>query len=244
MHMNSYEKYISHHFGNLHPAQTIHREYRRYLRYYNANIIPLLPKDKSCSILEIGPGMGHFLYCLKQNGYTNVSAVDVSPECVTFCHKMGFTFVKEAHGLKYLQQVEQCFDVICMFDVIEHFPKGHIFILLEYCRKKLTQNGLLLIKTLNAGQPFLGMSNYYSDITHQTAFTCSSLMEVLRLCEFSRVKCIGINLYVFYLNPFNYLAALCAVLISVFFKLYFTLHSRGMKYREIFTKDIMAIGQP
>ncbi|MCX7704381.1 MAG: class I SAM-dependent methyltransferase [Planctomycetota bacterium] len=54
-------------------------------KYY----LPHLPKDKNAKILELGCGYGAFLLFLKQQGYTNLIGVDISPQQVETAHKLG-----------------------------------------------------------------------------------------------------------------------------------------------------------
>src|SRR5258708_2240816 len=80
-----YSRYVSTHFGRtrlLTPDQ-----YESYARHYRNVYQPLLPADKSTRILEVGCGLGQFLYFLKEQGYKNHSGIDIGKEQIDLCRQ-------------------------------------------------------------------------------------------------------------------------------------------------------------
>src|SRR5438445_12979718 len=64
-----YETYVSTALGRTHRADR--EEFESYARHYRTCYAPHLPDDRKAKILDLGCGMGHFLYFLKQAGYAN-----------------------------------------------------------------------------------------------------------------------------------------------------------------------------
>lgn len=49
----------------------IEKEKRYLLKYVKRNYEKYLPKDKKCKILDVGCGLGYYIWCLKKLGYCN-----------------------------------------------------------------------------------------------------------------------------------------------------------------------------
>ena len=93
---------------------------------YETNYGKLLPLDKNVKILDIGCGMGHFLYYLKTRGYKNFSGIDIGEKQVDFCKKHFTNHVEVANVMNYLKDLEEEYDVIVMNDLIEHIVKDEV----------------------------------------------------------------------------------------------------------------------
>ncbi|KAF5416105.1 MAG: Ubiquinone biosynthesis O-methyltransferase [Candidatus Methanophagaceae archaeon] len=198
-----------------------------------------LPESKESKNLDIGCGMGHFLYFLEKEGYKNYLGIDISKESIEFCKERNF-HVKCCDVFDYLKGTTESFDVIVMNDIIEHFNKQEIIEILKLVNKNLVENGKVIIKTLNAANPILASSSRYMDFTHEIGFTEESLSQILRVCGFNNVRIYPQDLYIFYKNPLNYIAKFISKLLNLNFRLLFILH--GRKTTKIFTKDIIAVG--
>ena len=66
-----------------------------------------------------------------------------------------------------------------------------------------------------------------------------SLNQVLEHCGFEDIQIIPLNLYVFFKNPLNYVAWFAAGLLTLIFRLAFTLYG---KKNKTFTKKFGAVG--
>lgn len=186
-----YEKYFSHHFifANLKEVSLV-KQYREMARCYKLWYGPFLPKDKSARILDIGCGMGHFLYFLKKEGYSNILGIDISKEQVYFVKKYITENVIEADAFDFLANNQSKFDVIVLNDFLEHIPKANILYFLSLVYRALKEDGRIFIKTVNAANPF-NLRGRYMDFTHEVAFTEQSLTQVLRASGFKIVAMFG-----------------------------------------------------
>ncbi len=148
-----------------------------------------LPADKSVKILDVGCGMGHFLYFLVKEGYTNYWGIDLSPSQVRFVGENVTRRVTLADAFEYLQ-TNDAFDVIAANDVLEHIPKDATQRFLTLLHGSLKARGLLLIKTPNMSNPF-GLKSRYQDFTHEVGFTEDSLRLVLGISGFREPRIMG-----------------------------------------------------
>jgi len=188
----AYEKYFSSYFGmvNLPSFSKIQEIYERTAYCYEYWYSRFLPIDKKSKILDIGCGMGHFLYFLKKMKYENHLGIDISPEQVAFVKKFVTDKVLLADAFEFLKDVENEYDLIVLNDILEHIPKSRIIDFLMLIRKALKDNGVVFIKTVNAANPF-NLRGRYIDFTHEIAFTEHSLMQVLRIAGFRVVALYG-----------------------------------------------------
>lgn len=231
-----YKNYISTHFGNIHNE--IKKDYRTFYRYYNRNYSRFIPNNTNINILEIGCGMGHFLYYLQKKGYQNYLGVDISEENINFCKTKKF-HVAHIDIFDFLKSGVEPFDVIIMNDVIEHFNKAEILQLLDLIKNNLTDDGIVIIKAPNSSNPILSNSSRYYDFTHEISFTEESMFQILKVCGYKNVRIYPQNIYIFYSNPINYIAKIIAGVLNFVFRLTFILY--GRKTTKIFTKDIIAV---
>ncbi len=232
-----YDKFISTHFGKFHKDTP--KEMEIYSRYFRKNYLRFLPKNKNAKILDVGCGMGHFLYFLQKEEYRNYIGIDISEENIEVCKKRNFK-VEKADVFIFLKNHKEPFDLIVMNDIIEHFKKEEILPLLRLVREHLIAGGKIIIKTGNCSNPLMGVSSRYLDFTHEIGFTEGSLSQVLEICDFKEVKIYPQDIFIFYLNPINYPAKFIHGLLSVIFRLFFLLY--GRMSTRIFSKSMIGVG--
>ena len=97
-------------------------------------VLPLnIPKN--AKILDMGCGPGYFLNYMKEQGYTDLTGVSLSPEDVKMCEANGHTIKK--YDMSFLPQSEgyydESVDFIFLRHSLEHSPYP-IFTLMEYNR--------------------------------------------------------------------------------------------------------------
>lgn len=230
-----YDNYISTHFGKIHDGQA---EFEQLSKYFKKNYLKHLPEDHNAKILDLGCGMGHFLYFLETNGYSNYLGVDISNENIEFCKKRGFNVVL-SNIFEFLRTSNKSYNTIIMNDILEHFDKQEVIRLLNLTFERLDKNGRLIIKVPNASNPIMASSSRYADFTHESLFTEESLSQILRVSGFGDIRIYPQDLYVFYYNPLNYLAKFLSKVLSFTLRLLFVMH--GRKTTRIFTKDIISV---
>ncbi|UCE73455.1 MAG: class I SAM-dependent methyltransferase [Methanomassiliicoccales archaeon] len=231
-----YDNYMTTHFGGVH--REIGQEYGIYHTYFSKNYLRHMPKNRKSRILDIGCGMGHFLYFLEKEGYGNYLGIDISGENIDFCKKQNFN-VKLCDVFEYLKGNNKPFDVIVMNDIIEHFNKKEIIELLKLARTNLVKNGRLIVKVVNSSNPILGPNSRYIDFTHEIGFTEESLMQVLKISGFMECAVYPQDIYIYYHNPLNFVGMILSKLFNAVFRLLFILY--GRKTTRIFTKSMIAV---
>jgi 2-polyprenyl-3-methyl-5-hydroxy-6-metoxy-1,4-benzoquinol methylase len=230
-----YDNYISTHFGRIHDGRA---EFEQLSKYFKKNYLKHLPEDHNAKILDLGCGMGHFLYFLETNGYSNCLGVDISNENIEFCKKRGFNVIL-SNIFEFLKDSNGSYDTIIMNDLLEHFDKPEVIQLLNMIFNCLDENGQLIIKVPNASNPIMACSSRYLDFTHESLFTEESLSQVLKVSGFEDIRIYPQDLYVLYYNPLNYCAKVLSKILSFTFRLLFIMH--GRKTTKIFTKDIIGV---
>lgn len=157
--------------------------------YLKKLILTHFPPDRASSILDLGCGHGALLYFARQLGYQNLHGVDGSPQQVEAAKQLGISTVEQGDLLDTLaKQADASVDVVVAFDVLEHFTKDElIFFVDEVCRV-LRPDGRWIVHVPNAESPFFGRVRY-GDFTHELAFTCTSLHQLMLSSGFSQVEC-------------------------------------------------------
>lgn len=232
------ESYVTSNLGRAaNRIEEIQRDYKIQERYFTKNYLQYMPKNKDADILDLGCGMGHFMYFARRKGYNKIVGCDSSKECIDFCKERNFNVVYN-NIFDFLAGKENCYDAIVFNDVIEHLYKDEIIELLDLINIALRPNGVLLIKTPNMANPWVSTAGRYICLDHEIGFTEYSMMQVLMICNFKDIKIIGTNIYVFS-NPINYIACFFAKIGEGIWYLLSYLYGRNSL--KIFTKDILAI---
>ena len=129
------------------------------------------------------------MYFAREAGYRNLGGVDGSPEQVAAARNLGIEGVEQGDLLEVLATMSDVSqDCIVMFDVIEHFTRNELIRLIDDAYRVLKVSGRLIIHAPNGESPF-GMRVRYGDLTHEMAFTRTSIAQVLRSSGFSEVNC-------------------------------------------------------
>lgn len=140
---------------------------------------------KQRAILEIGCGTGGNLSMLKEFG--RVSAIEMDDYASTYASKMTGIDVKTG-WLPDNIPVQEKFDAICMFDVLEHVKDDELA--LEKIRNLLNPNGILIL-TVPAHQWLYGphdkMHHHYRRYSAKTLKRILPInnMEVIRISHFN-----------------------------------------------------------
>lgn len=231
-----YDNYLDH-LKNFHS--TIEKEEKKYRRYYDKNVKKSLPLNKDAFIVDLGCGMGHMLNYLRNAGFTNTLGVDISESNVKYLTEKNYSVIK-ADLLSYLNNChESSIDCVISFDVIEHLTKEEAVQFVKLIYSRLKKGGMAIIKTDNMSNPILANDSRYMDITHEVCYTEISLKEIFVINSFDNVHVTGLNIYVFYENPLNYVGLIASSVLNVIFRLLFFVYGRSAT--KIFGKDILAV---
>jgi 2-polyprenyl-3-methyl-5-hydroxy-6-metoxy-1,4-benzoquinol methylase len=172
-----YERYLT--------AFKQHEKAIRDYAFSDAKLIPVLapwvghlPRTARC--LDLGCGHGNILHALRTLGFAELEGVDLSGEQVEFARKM-FPQVECMGLMEKLRASEPGrYQLITLFDVIEHLTKAEILELLQALVPRLAHNGVLVVHCPNGDSPFVG-SVRDGDFTHETILTAQSARNLCRL---------------------------------------------------------------
>jgi 2-polyprenyl-3-methyl-5-hydroxy-6-metoxy-1,4-benzoquinol methylase len=164
--------------GNI-KAPIIEDDKRRIVQHNN------ILKNKK--ILDFGCGWGGFLKKIIKEKL--LTGIELRKECILYIKKN----IKKIHISDNLNNLNEKYDVITMFHVLEHIP--HQIETLKTLKTKLTKNGKIIIEVPSANDFLLKLKEFkkftfWSE--HLILHTENSLRKIL---EFSGFKKINIKYY-------------------------------------------------
>lgn len=165
------------------------------IKTFNKILLRPEMKDVGRSILEIGCYTGLFMKLAAQKGF-NVLGIEPS----TWAAQIG----RKEYGLEiinsgiYDAKIDRKFDIICMWDVLEHLPDPGLA--LKICHNMLLDNGILAISTMRCEGAFYSFCGRYWPWfmkMHLFYFTTNALSRML---EKNGFKIIAIYPYAHYIS--------------------------------------------
>jgi 2-polyprenyl-3-methyl-5-hydroxy-6-metoxy-1,4-benzoquinol methylase len=234
----TFERYISTQLLAVNPT-AVQRDFSKFEKYCRNNYLPLLPADRSTRILDVGCGMGRFLYFLQANGFNNALGIDTSAEAVERCRARGYA-AEHDDALSHIGRHTDEYDAIVMNDIIEHLTKPELFDLMAGTVRALKPGGTVILKTPNAANPLMGAHSLAMDITHEIPFSEESLRQVLTVFDFQDVRVLPSIIYYNRRSPIHWLARAGAGTLDLFWRLLYALY--GRPGTRIFTKHLLATG--
>jgi SAM-dependent methyltransferase len=183
-----YQSYVS--SGHVLDSGGSAEDHLRGRRVYLESIIRNhFPPDRESRILDIGCGHGALLYFLRKAGYRNLQGVDGSKEQVELSWRLGISGVELGNAIDFLSSCGGASaEMICLFDVLEHLTRQEVFDLLAEVRRVLPLGGVCIGHVPNA-EGIFGARIRYGDLTHEQAFTPSSLSQLFGSLKFGNVQC-------------------------------------------------------
>ncbi|OGW33580.1 MAG: hypothetical protein A2X59_07800 [Nitrospirae bacterium GWC2_42_7] len=133
---------------------------------------------KSSEILEVGCSGGPMMEILRDDGFTNITGIDINEKAVDICRKKGLNDVMLASG-EDTGLEDQHFDVIIASDVIEHIQQ-ETMALTEW-KRILKKSGKLFIFV--PAFNFLWSAHDTANI-HYRRYSKKSLAEILQSSGF------------------------------------------------------------
>ena len=157
--------------------------------YLQRLVRQVFPADRNCRIVDLGCGAGLLLLCLQRSGYTNSIGIETSPDQAEFARKLGVRSVLSGDLLDFLRcSGRELFDVVVFFDVLEHFCKEEVLEIFDQVYRVLRPGGRMILHVPNA-EGIFGSRIFWSDFTHEMAFTCEGLRQITHACGFACLQC-------------------------------------------------------
>lgn len=149
--------------------------------------IPLLKDfDKDAAIIDLGCGAGNFLQSLKDEGFVNLFGIDISEQQIEKAlSKM--VNARKINVFDFIETNKKKFNIIFALDFVEHFQKKELLKLFSGIYDMMSEDGVLIIHTPN-GEGLFPNQRIYGDLTHLTIFTQNSLVQILRIVNFTEIK--------------------------------------------------------
>lgn len=139
-------------------------------------------------VVDLGSGTGELCGLVRDSGACSVVGVNLSPEEIDFARqRVDADFVCQDIATYLEAREPESADRIYALNILEHLDKDTLVRVLEGAYRCLREGGELIGMVPNATSPFGGMTRYW-DITHQLAFTPSSLRQLARLVGFSAAE--------------------------------------------------------
>lgn len=134
---------------------------------------------QSGELLDIGCNIGMFLYEARSAGF-DVAGVELNQECAGYA-RAHYSLDVRSEYLEHAGFAADSFDVVTMFDVLEHVPDLHA--ILEEVLRVLKPGGLLVVQSPNLDSVMADMTrpdwSWLSPPDHLYHFTPGSLMTLL-----------------------------------------------------------------
>lgn len=148
--------------------------------YFNNLINKISHKIKlSDDVLEIGSYYGAFGSQIRKK-VKDYKGIELSPNACSFAKKNFDLDIENINIFDFFKKNDKKYDVIFMFDVIEHLDNPDL--VLDLCSKNLKTDGRLIISTMNMNSLFAKITGkYYQWIIamHKFYFTDKSMTKFL-----------------------------------------------------------------
>jgi cyclopropane fatty-acyl-phospholipid synthase-like methyltransferase len=184
-----WNNYVEHSFGEAKQAEF---KFQQYEFNYKAHF----PVEKDAPVLDIGPGRGEMLACMKKWGYAHYEGIDISSSTTVFCRSLGLNCQRTDSVVAWLKDRRAGFSCITLLDVLEHVKKEDTGTFLKALKEALKDDGILIIQVPNLQSPDGQLTRYY-DFTHEVGYMEHSLKQVLLACGFKNIEFFGFEPFVF-----------------------------------------------
>lgn len=218
--------------------QDIDSGYASFSAYYRANYLPRLPTDRTARILVVSCGPGYLVNLLTGIGYRNVIGID--SDAAKVAHARAKSLPCEiAEAFAFLEQHQTAqFDVIIPEQELNHLSLDETVEFLQLCRGALRPGGRIIVYAMNGANPLVGSENIAHNIDHFYNVTEHSLGQILGLGGFSGIEAFPLKLYVFWMNPLNYVGLAVTATLELAMRVVFMMYGKKVK---VLSKKIAAI---
>jgi len=155
-----------------------------------ASVFNKLVRKKNNLILDIGCGTGGNIGFLKSYGC--VSAVEPNSHAISIAKNKGFHDIKKGSLPDLFPTFDKKFDIICLFDVLEHLENHQEGLVL--CRKMLKIDGKVVI-TVPA---FNFLWSQHDEVhNHKRRYTKADIFDLISEANLNVVYCSYFNFILF-----------------------------------------------
>ena len=171
------------------PSEVLKK--RKFIEYKTQYIDRFFPKDKTAKILDLGCSYGLFLDACNRCDFLDYEGVDFDDEAVNYARReFGLKNIFKDDLFKFLNsRPDNNYDIITAFNIIEHIKKERVLEMLDLISRKIKKGGSIYIEVPNGDSP-IGIHTFYSDITHEFAYTKSLMIRLLQMAGFEEIKVI------------------------------------------------------
>jgi len=183
-----YGQYFETLFRSLKANQANEATFRRARKSFSCNYDRYLRDlPDGARVLDVGCGVGHCLFYLRSLGFS-AEGVDLSKSQLEQAATMLPRDVLHCSAASdFLQAAIGKYDAITANDLLEHMTAPEALELLDQVYAALKPNGRVLVRVPNAAA--LSASELlYGDVTHQRAYTESSIAQLLSTAGFQRIR--------------------------------------------------------
>jgi len=181
-----YENYLTNRLVSSIPSDLSSLNSRK--PFYLNIIDNHFPIERDIKVVDLGCGYGAFLHFVQGRGYKDAEGIDVSVEMVEASRRLGIKGLIHGNVIRYLEeQPDESIDLITAIDLIEHFGKEELFVLVAQMHRVLKIGGRLITHQPN-GEGVFGNAVLYGDFTHEQAFTRGSIAQVFLSNGFTSVQ--------------------------------------------------------
>lgn len=214
--------------------------YKSFSAYYRANYLPHIPADRHAHILVISCGPGYLVDLLVKCGYVNVLGIDSDRLKIDHARRRALPCeVAEVFGFLGARQNGE-YDCIVPEQELNHLTLAETIEFLKLCRGALKPDGSIIVYAMNGANPMVGSENLAHNIDHFYNLTEYSIGQVLQLGGFDRIRPFALKLYVFWMNPLNYVGLAVTSVLEAAMKVIFRLYGKKV---NIVSKKIAAVAQ-
>jgi 2-polyprenyl-3-methyl-5-hydroxy-6-metoxy-1,4-benzoquinol methylase len=161
-----------------------------YLRTAKSQVRLIQEYASGTSLLDIGCAQGFFLFSASQAGYTT-KGIEISQDAAEYARRE-FGLDIEVKPFEELRFAENHFDVVTLWQVLEHVP--YPLMVLKEVNRILKPGGLLVVSTPNVeGIPAKILRKRWWDIKrlHINQFTTKTLMDILQNSDFKNISSVS-----------------------------------------------------
>jgi|LQYC01.1.fsa_nt_gi ubiquinone/menaquinone biosynthesis C-methylase UbiE len=174
-------------------------EYKKNLQVIRRrlNKIEHLLENKPHSLLEIGAGDGSFLQAIRKN-YPKFHLTAVDKDQNTLHHRV-MNSDENYRDLDELLKINKCYEIICLFHVLEHLLSPSDFLPKIY--RLMFSTSFLIIEVPSFSDPLLSLysnqaySKFYFQSQHPYVYSSSSLQRLMEHNGFQTIELINYQRY-------------------------------------------------